>query len=172
MANIRNETPVSKIEIVNLWAIDHERLKIDNILFYNHKETLVKNVITDYLFDFLIVDLINTFSLFVEVIKNIFRFWNDISVELHNKASPAQSINNHGEVDHEVVEVAAGEDLWELQSFHHVILQIQLDIKFEGLHVVPEDLVHIVYVMIKQCEHSLLRSKSLNNRSILKMHEL
>ena len=32
MANIRNETPVSEIEIVNLWAIDHERLKIHNII--------------------------------------------------------------------------------------------------------------------------------------------
>ena len=126
----------------------------------------------NYLFDFLIVDLIDTFSLFVEVIKNIFRFWNDISVELHNKASPAQRINNHGEVDHEVVEVSAGEDLGELQSLHHVILKVQLNIKFEGLHVVPEDLIHIIYIMIKQCEHSLLRSKALNNRSILKMHEL
>ena len=37
MANIRNETPVSEIEIVNLWAIDHERLKIDNIIFHNKK---------------------------------------------------------------------------------------------------------------------------------------
>ena len=106
------------------------------------------NVI-NYLFDFLIVDLIDTFSLFVEVIENVFRFWNYISVELHNKASPAQSINNHGEVDHEVVEVAAGEDLGELQSLHHVILQIQLNIKFEGPHVVPEDPIHILYIMIK-----------------------
>ena len=28
MAYIRNEAPMSKIKVVNLWAIDHERLKL------------------------------------------------------------------------------------------------------------------------------------------------
>ena len=121
-----------------------------------------------YLFNFLVVNLINTLSLLVEIVENIPWFGNYISVELHDEASPAESVNNHGKVDHEVVEVASGEHLWKLEGLHGVIFQIQLDIKFEGAHVVPEDAVHIRYVVIEQGEHGLLRSKPRNSRCFLK----
>ena len=74
------------------------------------------------LFDHFIIQVIGPLPFFIEIIQNIPWLGNNISVQFHDETSFTKNINDDCQVDHEVMQIATREDLWQFQSFNILVI--------------------------------------------------
>ena len=83
------------------------------------------------LFDHFIIQVIGPLPFFIEIIQNIPWLGNNISVQFHDETSFTKNINDDCQVDHEVMQIATREDLWQFQSFNILVIQIKFNVKLK-----------------------------------------
>ena len=115
---------------------------------WQKEKTSSENIFTN-LFNNFIIQVVGTLPFFIEIIQNISWLGNNIPVQLHDEASFTKNVNDDCQVDHEVMEVTAREDFWQLQSLNIVVVQIKFNIKLEISELLGSKIRDIV---VEQCK--------------------
>merc|ERR1712025_1118294 len=99
VASIRNEVSKGGIKHLQCFSVNYKRL-------FNH----------------FIIQVIGPLPFFIEIIQNVPWLRNNISVQFHDETSFTKNINDDCQVNHEVMQIATREDLWQFQSFNILVI--------------------------------------------------